>query len=83
MKVIVFQFNLLLFQFINKNFGGYKFLEHNVIIFSPHPDDETLGCGGTIAKKVKEGYQVKIVFMTDGRNAFSKILKINSCPSPH
>lgn len=36
------------------------------IIFSPHPDDETLGCGGTIARKVKAGESVLIVLMTDG-----------------
>ena len=25
-----------------------------IIIVSPHPDDETLGCGGTILKYVKK-----------------------------
>lgn len=53
-----------------------------IIVFSPHPDDETLGCGGTIAKKISEGYQVYVVILTDGRYAFSKILKINSNPTP-
>jgi LmbE family N-acetylglucosaminyl deacetylase len=36
------------------------------IVFSPHPDDETLGCGGTIAQKKKAGATVTVVFMTDG-----------------
>jgi LmbE family N-acetylglucosaminyl deacetylase len=36
------------------------------IVFSPHPDDETLGCGGTIVQKRKAGATVTVVFMTDG-----------------
>lgn len=39
------------------------------IVFAPHQDDETLGCGGTISKKKAAGAQMKIVFMTDGRNS--------------
>ena len=37
------------------------------IVFAPHQDDETLGCGGTIALKRSQGVTVKVVFMTDGR----------------
>ncbi|MEM2506527.1 MAG: PIG-L deacetylase family protein [Candidatus Aenigmatarchaeota archaeon] len=51
------------------------------IFFAPHPDDETLGCGGTIAKKIAEGYKVLIVIMTDGRFLF-KGLEINNNVSP-
>src|SRR3989304_3073284 len=36
------------------------------IVFSPHPDDETLGCGGTIVRKRRAGAAVKIVMMTNG-----------------
>lgn len=53
-----------------------------MIVFAPHPDDETLGCGGTIAKRIAEGYDVIIVVMTDGRHAFSKLFRIKSDPSP-
>ena len=53
-----------------------------IIVFAPHPDDETWGCGGTIAKKISEGYEVIIVVMTDGRHAFSKMLGIESDPTP-
>ena len=42
-------------------------LSRDAIVFAPHPDDETLGCGGTIIKKKATGAAVKIVFMTDGR----------------
>ncbi len=51
-------------------------------MFAPHPDDETLGCGGTIAKKTSEGYEAFVVVLTDGRHAFSEVLDINSDPSP-
>jgi N-acetylglucosamine malate deacetylase 1 len=36
------------------------------IIFSPHQDDETLGCGGLIALKRAAGIDVRVVFLTDG-----------------
>jgi len=40
-----------------------------VIVFAPHQDDETFGCGGLIARKRAMGVSVKVVFMTDGRGA--------------
>ena len=57
-------------------------MNKHIIVFAPHPDDETLGCGGTIIKKIREGYDVIIVFITDGKYAFSKVLGINSDPTP-
>ena len=39
------------------------------IIIAPHQDDETLGCGGLIALKRRNGIAVDIVFMTDGAKA--------------
>lgn len=48
-------------------------MEKRAIVFAPHPDDETLGCGGTIAKKSNEGYDVSVVFMTDGRHSLAEI----------
>lgn len=35
-----------------------------VIIITPHPDDETLGCGGTILRHKKEGDQVCWLIVT-------------------
>jgi len=57
-------------------------MNKRIIVFAPHPDDETLGCGGTIAKRLKEGYEVMVVLMTDGSQAFSGVLGIDTDPSP-
>jgi LmbE family N-acetylglucosaminyl deacetylase len=53
-----------------------------VLVFAPHPDDETFGCGGTIVKRISEGYEVLIVIMTDGRHAFQHVLGIHFDPTP-
>lgn len=37
-----------------------------ILIFTPHPDDETLGCGGLIQQAVKAGAAVRVVFLTNG-----------------
>ncbi len=37
-----------------------------LVVFAPHPDDETLACGGRIAQAVASGTAVTIVVMTDG-----------------
>jgi LmbE family N-acetylglucosaminyl deacetylase len=53
-----------------------------MLVFAPHPDDETLGCGGTILKKQSEGHEVIVVVLTDGRNAFLRNFGIVSDPTP-
>lgn len=37
-----------------------------VVIVAPHPDDETLGCGGAIALMCVKGYDVKVAVVSDG-----------------
>ena len=37
-----------------------------VVVVAAHPDDEVLGCGGTIARHAAEGDTVYAVFMADG-----------------
>ena len=36
-------------------------MKKRILIVAPHPDDETLGTGGTIAKYVEDGHQVSIL----------------------
>jgi len=58
-------------------------MNEKIIVFAPHPDDETLGCGGTIAKRIDEGYEVIIVIMTDGRHSYLEMLGITKDPTPN
>lgn len=53
-----------------------------VLVFSPHPDDEVIACGGTIARLTTEGARVEVVFATDGAMSHSAVLDIHSDPTP-
>jgi LmbE family N-acetylglucosaminyl deacetylase len=37
-----------------------------VLVIAAHPDDEVLGCGGTIARRVDEGHEVHILILGEG-----------------
>ncbi len=39
-----------------------------VLVLAPHPDDETLGCGGTIALYTSKGIEVQVAVISDGGN---------------
>lgn len=38
----------------------------NLLVLSPHPDDETLGCGGLISMLKSSGKKVIVIFITSG-----------------
>ena len=38
----------------------------NILIVAAHPDDDLLGCGGTIIKAIKYGSKIKILFLGEG-----------------
>jgi LmbE family N-acetylglucosaminyl deacetylase len=40
-----------------------------ILVLAAHPDDETLGCGATIASLAQEGAYVKLLTFTDGVSA--------------
>ncbi len=41
----------------------------NVLVLAAHPDDEVLGCGGTIARLVNEGHKVSTVIFCENASA--------------
>lgn len=45
------------------------FDSRSCLVLAPHADDETFGCGATIARKRAAGSQVKVVIVTDGSQA--------------
>jgi LmbE family N-acetylglucosaminyl deacetylase len=47
---------------VNEPGGG------QIIVLAPHMDDEVLGCGGTIARHVRAGADVTVIYLTDGRH---------------
>jgi N-acetylglucosamine malate deacetylase 1 len=61
---------------------SYTLKRQKIIVFAPHPDDETFCCGGVIAKKIFECKEVLVVVMTDGRNALSSVFGIERDPTP-
>ena len=41
-------------------------MSKSILVVAAHPDDEALGCGGTIARHAISGSRVHVVFVADG-----------------
>lgn len=41
-------------------------MHKSILVVAAHPDDEALGCGGTIARLSQEGAAVHVAFLADG-----------------
>ncbi len=58
-----------------KNNRDYKEIDlegnGNIIVLSPHVDDETIGLGGTIIRHSKMGSKMTLVYLTDGSGSTS------------
>ncbi len=39
---------------------------NRVLVLAPHPDDDVIGCGGTLCKHVQADDEVMVAYMTDG-----------------
>lgn len=44
-------------------------LTKSIVVFAAHPDDEVIGCGGSLARFADEGKEIHVVYMTDGVSA--------------
>jgi LmbE family N-acetylglucosaminyl deacetylase len=38
----------------------------NILVISPHPDDESIGCGGTLGIHIDRGDIIHVIFLTSG-----------------
>lgn len=37
-----------------------------VLVVAPHPDDDAIGCGGTLARLARRGARISVTYVTDG-----------------
>jgi len=49
---------------------------NRILVLAPHPDDECIGCGGTLAKCISAGREVRVIILTDGRFGSSQIRQL-------
>jgi LmbE family N-acetylglucosaminyl deacetylase len=52
-------------------FDPARYRDQHVLVLSPHPDDELIGCGGTLARLIASGARVTVLHATDGSEAAS------------
>jgi len=57
----------ILLRSSNRNI--YQTNHKNILIISPHPDDEIFGLGGFILKMKWEGCKIQIILLTDGESS--------------
>jgi LmbE family N-acetylglucosaminyl deacetylase len=56
----------------------YREMKENLLVLSPHPDDDVLGAGGTMALASERGQGVFAVYVTDGRGSPQKDPRITA-----
>jgi N-acetylglucosamine malate deacetylase 1 len=54
-------------------------MKNKVAVIAAHPDDEILGCGGTIAQHIREGDEVHVLIMAEGITSRDQHRDRNGC----
>ena len=44
-------------------------MNRKVLIVVAHPDDEVLGCFGTVAKMIRQGYEAYTLILSGGKTS--------------
>lgn len=52
--------------------GQTKPAPRRVLVFSPHPDDDVISMGGTLARLCAQGHEVHVAYQVSGANAVSR-----------
>mgnify|MGYP000889105075 CR=1 FL=1 len=52
-------------------------MSKNILVIAAHPDDEILGCGGTVAKLIKEGFKAYTLILGEGITSRDNIRQRN------
>ena len=50
-----------------------------IFVVAAHPDDEVLGCGGTLLKHISNGDKVYVLFVSEGVSGRYKNIKEKNC----
>src|SRR3990167_996404 len=45
---------------------------NKILVVAAHPDDEILGCGATVARRINEGYEAYTLILGEGKTARGK-----------
>lgn len=45
----------------------------NILVIAPHPDDETIGCGGSLCLHAQRGDRAHVVWLTSGELGLKKL----------
>ena len=47
----------------------------NILVLAPHPDDETIGCGGSLCLHADKGDRIAVAFLTSGELGLKNLPK--------
>ncbi len=64
-----YDLNLKIFKIMMNTITGWpagKGNKKRVVVLSPHPDDDVISMGGTLARLVEQGHDVHVVYMVSG-----------------